>query len=59
MICGALGLENEGNNTELLDAVRKLPPRVGAELTRFAAMATSCGASILAVLSASVQPAYF
>jgi hypothetical protein len=55
MICRALGLAAEADNGELADAFEKLPPRVGAELARFAATATSYGTCILAALSAALQ----
>jgi len=55
MICGALGLPSNGHNRELTDAFEKLPPRVGTDLARFAAMATSSCGSIVALLSTTVQ----
>ena len=57
MICRALGLAAEADNRELADAFDKLPPRVGTELARFAATATSYGTCILAILSAASQMA--
>jgi hypothetical protein len=55
MIGRALGLCSDIDNGELAGAFEKLPPRVGSELTRFAAMATSYGACILAALSTAAQ----
>jgi hypothetical protein len=55
MIAQALGLSSDSDNGELAGAFQKLPPRVGSELTRFAAMATSYGACILAALSTAAQ----
>jgi tetratricopeptide (TPR) repeat protein len=52
MIRRALGRDMDDHQPELINALVKLPPPVGAELARFAAMATSCSISIMAALAA-------
>src|SRR4029077_10921187 len=51
MVGTSLGHPSDGHGRELADAVQRLPPRIGAELARFAAMATSCCTSLIAAVS--------
>jgi tetratricopeptide (TPR) repeat protein len=57
MICHALGRPSDARARALADAVQKLPPLVGAELARFATMATCYSVSLLAVVSTALQGA--
>jgi DNA-binding SARP family transcriptional activator/tetratricopeptide (TPR) repeat protein len=56
MIRHGLGRDLDAEGSDLAGALVKLPPTVGAELARFAAMATSWGVSVVSALT-SLMPA--